>query len=157
MGEESYDAAVKVYALYGAFFNKVAKELGKQKALVLHREAHEIMGVETGKKLKEQMGDREYDLKTLAEILKKSNMSIGIDSQMVEGPGSLLLRNARCPMYDGYRMGGVDDGTAEALCQVGAPAKLGSTLKELNPKLSYRLTHYRDRPSNRCEEEVSLQ
>jgi len=157
LSQEFYDVAVKIYALYGAFFNKVARELGQQKALVLHQEAHEIMGVETGKKLKEQMGDREYDLKTLAEILRKSNMSIGIDSQMVEGLDSLLLRNARCPMYDGYRMGGVDDGTAEALCQVGAPAKLGSTLKELNPKISYRLIHYRDRPTNRCEEEVSLQ
>lgn len=157
LAEVSYNIAVKVYALYGAFFNEVAKELGKQKTLALHRRAHELMGVETGKKVREQMGDIKYDLKTVAEILKKSNVSIGIDSQMTEGPGSLLLRNARCPMYDGYRMGGLDDDAAEALCQVGAPAKLGSTLKELNPNVSYRLTHYRDKPTERCEEEIRLE
>ena len=157
MGEESYSVAVKVYSLYGAFFNEVAKELGEQEALALHRRAHELMGVATGKKLREQMGNIKYDLKALAEILRKSNVGIGIDSQMVEGPGSLLLRNARCPMYDGYRMGGLDDDDAEALCQFGAPAKLGSTLKELNPNVSYRLTHYRDKPTERCEEEIRLE
>jgi hypothetical protein len=157
LGEESYNVAVKVYSLYGAFFNEVAKELGEKKALALHHKAHELMGIETGRKLREQMGDIKYDLKALAEILRKSNVGIGIDSQMVEGPSSLLLRNARCPMYDGYRMGGLGDETAETLCQVGAPAKLGSTLKELNPNVSYRLTHYRQKPSERCEEEIRLE
>jgi len=156
LSEESYSIAVKVYALYGAFFNEVVKELGKQKALALHQRTYELMGVETGKKLRKQMGDIEYDLRTLAEILRKSNVSLGIDSEMVERPGSLLLSNARCPMYDGYRIGGLDDDTAKALCQVGAPAKLGSTLRELNPKVSYRLIRYRDGPADRCEEEVRL-
>ena len=157
MSEQSYSVAVKVYSLYGAFFNEVTKELGDKKALALHRRAHEVMGIETGRKLREQMGNIKYDLKALAEILRKSNVSIGIDSQMVEGPSSLLLRNARCPMYDGYRMGGLGDEAAETLCQVGAPAKLGSTLKELNPNVSYRLTHYRQKPSERCEEEIRLE
>jgi len=157
LGQESHGVAVKVYSLYGAFFNEVAKELGEQKALALHRKAHELMGIATGRKLSEQMGDIKYDLKALAEILRKSNVGIGIDSQMAEGPSSLLLRNARCPMYDGYRMGGLGDEAAEALCQVGAPAKLGSTLKELNPNVSYRLTHYRRNPTERCEEEIRLE
>jgi hypothetical protein len=157
LDEKSYSVAVKVYSLYGAFFKEVAKELGGQEALALHRRAHELMGIATGKKLREQTGDIKYDLKALAEILRKSNVGIGIDSQMVEGPGSLLLMNARCPMYDGYRMGGLDDDDAEALCQFGAPAKLGSILKELNPNVSYRLTHYRDKPTERCEEEIRLE
>ena len=29
MAEESYNVAVKVYSLYGAFFKEVAKELGE--------------------------------------------------------------------------------------------------------------------------------
>jgi hypothetical protein len=157
LGEESYNVAVKVYSLYGAFFKEVAKELGEKKALALHHKAHELMGVATGKKLREQMGDIKYDLKALAEILRKSNVGIGIDSQMVEGPSSLLLRNARCPMYDGYRMGGLGDEAAETLCQVGVSAKLGSTLKELNRNVSYRLTYYRQKPSERCEEEIGLE
>ena len=102
------------------------------------------------------MGDVEYDIKALVTILKKGNMSIGIDCQMVETPNSLLLKNSRCPMYDGYRMGGLDDKTAETLCQVGAPAKLWTTLKQLNPAVIYTLNYYRAKPDERCEEEVKL-
>jgi hypothetical protein len=60
-------------------------------------------------------------------------------------------------MYDGYRMGGLGGEGAEALCQVGAPAELGSTLKELNLNVPYRLTHYRQEPTERCKEEIRLE
>ena len=156
MGEQEYSAATKVYALYGALFKEIVKEIGEGKALTLHKKAHEQIGLKTGKQIREQMGDIEYDLETLTTVLQKGNQGIGIDCQMVKGPDSLLLRNLRCPMYDGYRMGGLDDGMAETLCQVGAPAKLWTTLKELNPRVVYKLIHYRDSPEERCEEEIIL-
>ena len=59
------------------------------------------------------------------------------------------------PMYDGYRMGGLDDETAEALCQRGAAAKLGTMLAQLDPSIAYHLKHYRARPDEPCEEEIS--
>lgn len=156
MGEVTYEAAVKVYALYGALFKEIVKELGEDKALTLHKNAHEYIGLKTGRQIREQMGDIDYDLETLSKILQKGNQSIGIDCQMVKNTDSILLRNFRCPMYDGYRMGGLDDGRAEMLCQVGAPAKLWTTLKHLNPDVMYSLIHYRDVPDERCEEEVKL-
>jgi hypothetical protein len=155
-GEEAYNAAVKVYALYGALFKEVAQELGKEKAVALHRKAHELMGIKTGRMIKEQMVDAEFDLETLARVLRNANMSIGIDCEMVRAPGSLLLRNSRCPMYDGYRTAGLGDDMAEVLCQVGAPAKLGSTLRQLNQDAVYQLKYYRDKPNERCEEEIKL-
>jgi len=42
-------------------------------------------------------------------------------------------------MYDGYRAGGLDDETAEALCQKRAPAKLGAMLKQIDPNIIYKL------------------
>ena len=156
MGEQEYSAATKVYALYGALFNEIVKEIGEGKALTLHKNAHEHIGLKTGKQIREQMGDIEYDLEILTKILQKGNQGIGIDCQMVKGPDSLLLRNLRCPMYDGYRMGGLDDRLAEMLCQVGAPAKLWTTLKQLNPEVIYSLNHYRDAPDERCDEEIKL-
>jgi len=59
-----------------------------------------------------------------------------------------------CPMYDGYRIGGLDDDTAEALCQRGATAKLGTMLRYLNPKLVYKLTSYRSKPDEACIEDI---
>jgi hypothetical protein len=156
VGEVEYNTATKVFALYGALFNEIAKELGEVKALTLHRNAHEYIGLKTGKQIREQMGDIEYDLETLTKILQKGNQSIGIECQMVKGADSLLLRNLRCPMYDGYRMGGLGDRMAEMLCHVGAPAKLWTTLKQLNPDIIYSLNHYRDASDERCEEEVKL-
>jgi hypothetical protein len=156
MGEQEYGAAAKVYALYGALFNEIAKELGEVKALVLHKNAHEYIGLKTGVQIREQMGDINYDLETLTKILQKGNQSIGIDCQMVMSANSILLRNLRCPMYDGYRFGGLDDRMAEMLCQVGAPSKLWTTLKQLNPDVIYSLNHYRDVHDERCEEEVKL-
>jgi hypothetical protein len=155
-GEVEFNTATKVYALYGALFNEIAKELGDVKALALHKNAHEYIGLKTGKQIREQMGDIDFDIETLTKILQKGNQSIGIDCQMVKSTDSLLLRNLRCPMYDGYRNGGLDDRMAEMLCQVGAPAKLWTTLKQLNPNVMYSLNHYRDVPDERCEEEVKL-
>jgi hypothetical protein len=156
VGEVEHSTATKVYALYGALFNEIAKELGEGKALAFHKNAHEYVGLKTGKQIREQMGDIDYDLETLTKILQKGNSSIGIDCQMVTSEDTLLLRNLRCPMYDGYQLGGLDDRLAEMLCQVGAPAKLWTTLRQLNPDVIYSLNQYRDTPNERCEEEVKL-
>ena len=156
MGEIEYSAAVKVFALYGALFNEVMKEIGEGKALTFHKKAHEYIGLKTGKRLKKQIGDNDVSLETLTKVLQKGNQGIGIECQMIEGDDSLLLRNLRCPMYDGYRDGGLDDRVAELLCQVGAPAKLWTTLKVLNPDVGYNLNHYRESPEERCEEEIKL-
>lgn len=156
MVEGAYEAAVKVYALYGALFKEIVNELGETKALTLHKNAHEYIGLKTGIRIREQLGDIDYDLETLTKVLQKGNQSIGIECQMVKSADSLLLRNLRCPMYDGYRLGGLDDRLAEMLCQVGAPAKLWTTLKMLNPDVVYKINHYRDVPDERCEEEVKL-
>jgi hypothetical protein len=87
-------------------------------------------------------------------VLRESNLSIGIESELAQASAtSALLRNSRCPMYDGYRSGGLDDQTAEALCQKGAAAKLGTMLRTLDPRIVYRLTRYRARPDEPCEEE----
>ena len=59
-------------------------------------------------------------------------------------------------MYDGYRLGGLDDETAEELCQRGAAAKLGTMLRHLNPNLEYQLTRYRPAPEEPCIEEIMM-
>lgn len=155
-GESEYGAAAKVYALYGAFYKEVAKELGEKRTLELHRRAHENMGIKTGMILSGQQSAITLDLESLAKTLQMSNQGIGIECELIKGEDSLTLRNLRCPMYDGYRAGGLDDKQAESLCRVGAPAKLGTTLRLLNADAVYSLRHYRVKPDERCIEEVSL-
>jgi hypothetical protein len=155
--EEVFEAAKKIYSLYGSFFKTVAQEVGLEKALALHTQAHEEQGITSGKLLKEKMGEGAIDLQKLGSVLRESNLSIGIESVLDNAnSSSALFKNYRCPMYDGYRMGGLDDETAEALCQKGATAKLGTMLKHLNPNINYRLKYYRLKPDEACEEEILL-
>jgi hypothetical protein len=152
-----YLATRKVYALYGAFFKTVAHEVGVDEALAMHEQAHEEQGIASARLLKDGLGDEPPDLQKLGAVLQQSNLSIGIDSQLSRADAlSIVFSNATCPMYDGYRMGGLDDEMAEALCQRGAPAKLGTMLGLLDPGICYRLTHYRSNPDEPCEEEVFL-
>ena len=155
--EGVFKTATKVYGLYGAFFKVVVQELGTEKALDLHAKAHEEQGIASGKMLKEKIGEESPDLQKLGSILRDSNLSIGIDCKLdIASPSLVSFKNFRCPMYDGYRIGGLDDDTAEALCQKGATAKLGTMLRYLNPKLEYKLTSYRSEPDEACIEDISM-
>ena len=152
--EEVYEATKRVYALYGAFFGAVTRELGTERALALHAQAHEEQGLASGKLLKQKLGERP-DIGALGAVLRASNLSIGIDCELAAADSSsALFSNAQCPMYDGYRMGGLDDEIAEALCQRGAAAKLGTLLTQLDPSIAYHLKHYRAQPDEPCEEEI---
>ena len=155
--DEIFEATKKVYGLYGAFFKVVADELGMEKALEMHTKAHEDQGLIAGKMLKGKFVNEIPDLQKLGEVLKESNLSIGIDCDLDQTTNTLLsFKNYRCPMFDGYRAGGLDNKTAESLCQEGATAKLGTMLRHLNPKLEYKLTKYRSEPDDPCIEEISM-
>lgn len=126
------------------------------KALELHAEAHRELGETTADTIRESVKDVEFDLETLGPLLRDGNISNGLVTEMVETSSTIMLKNSRCPVYDGYRMVGIDDETAEALCQHGAIAKIGTTVNLLNPKLSYELSHYRSKPDESCVEEIKL-
>jgi len=152
--EEVYEATKRIYALYGAFFGAVARELGTERALALQAQAHEEQGLASGKLFKQKLGERP-DIGALGAVLRASNLSIGIDCELAAADSSsALFSNAQCPMYDGCRMGGLDDEIAEALCQRGAAAKLGTMLTKLEPSIAYHLRHYRAQPDEPCEEEI---
>jgi hypothetical protein len=155
--EEVYQATKKIFGLYGAFFDLVAQQIGIEKALDLHIKAHERLGITAGKLLKDKLGKERPDLQELGNILRESNLGIGIESEVADmNPTSIVFSNLKCPLYDGYRLGGLDDKTAETLCQQGAPAKLGSTLMYLNPDIKYHLQYYRTKPDEPCKEVIQL-
>ncbi len=154
--EQVFQATRKVFALYAAFFKAVAAEIGMEKALALHAQAHAEQGIVSARLVKARLGNVPCDISQLASILLESNGSIGINSKLEQASsGSACFENSRCPMYDGYRMGGLDDETAEALCQTGAPAKLGTMLHEIDPRICYHLKSYRKKPDEACEEEIA--
>lgn len=155
--ERGFLAAQKAYALYAAFFQAVAREVGMEKALALHASVHAEHGIASARALEDRMIDTPFNLRKLGFILQESDVKIGIDWQLAQMNGaSALLTNGHCALYDGYRSGGLDEATAEALCQTGAPAQLGAMLKEFDPRICYRLKFYRGTPGEACIEEISF-
>jgi hypothetical protein len=155
--EDVYQATKKVFAAYAGFFHEVVKEIGLERALALHQAAQERIGLTTARVLWSP-GREKLELGCLQKTLLASNRSIGIDSELAETTAtSAVLRNARCPMFDGYWMGGLDDRTARLLCERGTAARLAATLHELNPRVAHQVTHYRSNPEDACLEEIALQ
>ncbi len=61
------------------FFAAVAEELGTERALALHAEAHEAQGLKSGELLKRTVGETP-GIERLGALLQASNLSIGINS-----------------------------------------------------------------------------
>lgn len=153
--EEIYYATRKVFASYAGFFHEVANEIGIERALALHERAHEKMGVHLAMLIFGAC-HQPFELDTIRELLLAGNRSIGIESELAEAaPTSALFRNHRCPMLDGYWMGGLDERTARLLCERGAWVKVGAAVRELNPRVEHHVK-YRSSAEEECLEEITL-
>jgi hypothetical protein len=82
--EEIYQATKKIFALYGAFYNLVVQQIGAEKALYLHAKAHEQLGMTAGKMTRDKLGKQTPGLQSLGNILRESNLSIGIESEVAQ-------------------------------------------------------------------------
>ena len=107
--EKIFNVGRNIFGRYGAFFKIVAREIGMDKALELHAEAHRELGIASAETIRENMKGVDFNLDTLGPLLRDGNISHGLATEMVEKAGSILLKNSRCPVYDGYRMAGLDD------------------------------------------------
>lgn len=153
--EEIYYATRKVFASYAGFFHEVANEIGIERALALHERAHEKMGVGLARLIFGACHPP-FELDSIRELLLAGNRRIGIESELAEAtPTAALLRNGRCPMFDGYWMGGLDERTARLLCERGAWVRLSGVVRELNPRLEHHVK-YRSGADEECLEEITL-
>jgi hypothetical protein len=154
--EELYFATRKVFATYAAFFTEVANAIGLEKALTLHERVHERLGIGLAQLLSGPC-HAQCKLETLQELLVQSNRSLGMSSEVLEcSPSLAVIKNDRCPMFDGYWMGGMDEQTSRLLCERGCMVKLSAALRTLNPHIEFRLKCYRARPEDACLEEIAL-
>jgi hypothetical protein len=153
--EEIYYATRKVFALYAGFFHEVANEIGIERVLVLHERVHEQMGVGLALLIFGAC-HQPFGLDSIQALLLAGNRGIGIESELAEvTPTSALLRNGRCPMLDGYWMGGMDERTARLLCERGACVRLSAAVRELNPRVEHHCK-YRSSAEEECLEEITL-
>jgi len=154
--EEIYFATRKVFATYAAFFTEVAHTVGIEKTLTLHERVHERLGMGLAQLLSGPCHER-CELETLRDLLVQNNRSLGMSSEVLEStPDLVVIKNDRCPMYDGYWMGGMDERTSRMLCERGCTVKLNTALRVLNPHIEHRVKSYRASTEDACLEEIRL-
>jgi hypothetical protein len=139
--------------MYGALFNSLAKEVGMEKALKMHAAVGIPFGDQLGKTLKEQLAGKKVNIKALNKILQPMMSGMGFDAEVKEGK-SLTLRVAKCPMYEGFKMAGLDHKTIEKMCSAMSKAEydaINNHFPELEGKVKFR-----ESPSGSCIEEFII-
>lgn len=145
-------------ALYFAYMNDVAREIGMERAVTLSAYGDESMGAMRGKMIREQAGAAKFDVKAAAKAARESIAEdFGIISKVVdETPNSVVVHCGRCPVYEAARMVGIDAENVETDCCGGAIRYMDALVKQLNPNLSYELRTFRSSADDFCEEAVVM-
>jgi hypothetical protein len=123
--------------MFGAFFNTVIQEVGMEKALALLSKCMEDMGSMMGKTMKEQMGIKELDAKTIISMMKELGEDFGFGSVIEESPTMVRFKSDQCACYEGSQRAGLGELSLEAMCRYGPMKFMGALVKQLSPNLSY--------------------
>lgn len=92
---------------------------------------------------------------TLAQNLIEERF--GMLSEIIEDkPDQVAFQIRMCPVYQAARQIGLDKDTIEALCHAGPLRYMDALVKELDPRLSYRLRKFRSQADGTCEEAIVL-
>jgi len=142
--------------MFGAFFNTVIQEVGMEKALALLSKCMEDMGSMMGKTMKEQMGIKELDAKTIISMMKELGEDFGFGSVIEESPTAVLVKQTKCPFYKGLQEVGFNHETIEAFCRNGPVVTMKVWIEQLDPNVDYQLKKFLSSPDDFCVEEFVL-
>jgi hypothetical protein len=70
-----------------------------------------------------------------------------INLEYVAAPDSLEVKNGRCPVFEGFKMAGLDDETIDKLCRSREGATIAA-ITEAFPEV--KASHTRNKPDGYC-------
>jgi serine/threonine-protein kinase len=122
------------------------------------RAVSEIHGLRARlQKLKDGLGTERADAKTTSRLLAELIRPLGFKPEVLEAsPNRVLLKPGRCPIYEAGRALGMEHSAIEAWCRTRPLRLTDQAVKELNPRLRYRLLQFREGPDDSCVEEILL-
>ena len=143
--DEVFTAAMIWAKMYGDFLKEVIAEIGLPRTIELHKKHGEISGASQVNEMQKQ---GKFDPVALAAFKKPGYEKQGIINIEIEAtPDSYVLKNGRCPVYDGFKMAGLDDETIDKFCTNREGAVLAAITKAF-PEVKASLT--RDKPDGYC-------
>ena len=155
--DDAFNAAKTGFTLLHAYINTVAQEIGRERAGGLMTKMCETMGAKRGKMMKEQAPVKEFDAKAAWSPVKNFKDTLGQHYEVSEeSPQRVVVRTARCPIYESARTLGMDASTIETRCRTGFVRIMDTAVKQLNPNLNLGVRKFRSTPDEFCEEEITL-
>ena len=143
--EEVFTTATIWAKMYCDFLQKIISEIGLPRTIELQKTHGEINGAMYVNEMQKQ---GKFDPEALAAFMKPGYEKMGIINIEIEAtPDSLVVKNGKCPVYEGFKMAGMDDETIHKFCTNRESATL-SAITEAFPEVKASLT--RDKPDGYC-------
>ena len=153
--QDAVNAARFAYTAYNAFKLGVVQAIGVEKTLAIQAQAMEAMGAAHGQMLKTQLGIEQADAQTAYGIVAQMLDAIGFTTETLEsGPERVAFKCGQCPIYEAAAAMGLDAATIEASCRAGGLCTMDAIVRQLNPRLRYRLHAFRGGAEETCVEEI---
>lgn len=155
---DTFNGAKSAFTFFDAYLNVVGQEIGMERAVALDTAMCEMVGAVQGKAMRDQAGIGEIDLAMAASLAAGFiDEALGISSEVIhENAQRIAFKVGRCPIYEAAETVGMDGATIEALCRASALRYMDTMVKQLNPRVSYRLREFRPSADGYCIEEVVL-
>lgn len=157
MATDIFKGATMGYMNYYSFINTLIDELGMEKTFALMTKSDEARGIRVGKSMKEEAGEKEFDIhETLLTIVDMAKEIGGIDDivEDTKDRAATVTGFGNCPVYEAAKATGMDDQMIEAMCRASACVFLDNVVKQLNPELTYKVSKFRDAECGGCLEEI---
>ena len=155
---DAFGGAKTAMMFLDIFANMVAQEIGMERTLNLTAKAGEKMGEMQGTMMKQQIGAKEIDAKTAWSLLKTTPEQLGLNFQIIEeSPKRVVVKAGRCSIYEAAQALGIDNKSIETMCKFSSNRFDDSFVKQLNPRLNFRVRKFRSSADDFCEEEITLE
>ena len=152
--EEAYNATMSSMSMYGGLFKAIADDVGLDKALEYHGKQGEPFGMMIGEALKQQLGDKEPTAEALNSVLQPMMESFGFDVEFDVSPTEISFKIPRCPIYEGFKMAGLDHETIGKTCSAMSSVEYAQ-IKKYYPEIEGSVK-YRDSPEGYYLEKFTL-
>ncbi len=152
--EQVFNAAMSSMRMYGWIFKAIADDVGLDKALEYHAKQGESFGMIYSETLKQQLGDKALTTEALNSVQQPMMESFGFDAEFDVSPTEISIKIPRCPIYEGFKMAGLDHETIGKMCSAMSSAEF-TQIKKYYPKIEGSVK-FRDPSEGYCLEKFTL-
>ncbi len=152
--EDVFNATMSSMSMYGGLFKAIADDVGLDKAIEYHGKHGETFGMMIGETLKQQLGDKAPTTEALKSVLQPMMEGFGFDAEFDVSPTEVSIKVQRCPIYEGFKMAGLDHETIGKMCSAWYTAEYAQ-LKKYYPKIE-GCVKYRDSSEGYCLDKFTL-